>query len=270
MQNMMIKDQIGRKQYATTTTKGKYTMQKIVITLLTLLSVACYSQTVSEPQMVLVQGGIFSMEENDGLIYRATLSSYYIGKYEVTQKEWTAVMGENPSNKEYGIGDNYPVGNVSWDDCQVFINKLNAKTGKKYRLPSEDEWKFAFKGGNKSKDYVYSGSNDKNSVSWNRYNSGTKPYEKGLNTSNLGLTTHPVGQKQSNELGIYDMSGNVSEWCQDTDSCYYRPGLHPIKAPIPRHANKGGNFASDSEELRMTKRLLNQPQRKICGLRLAL
>jgi len=147
---------------------------------------------------VLVQGGTFKRENNN-----ITLSDFYIGKYEVTQKEWKAVMGSNPSNFK---GDDLPVEQVSWDDCQDFIKKLNAKTGKKYRLPTEAEWEYAARGGNKSNGYEYSGSNDLGSVGWFTDNSGSK--------------THPVGQKQANELGIYDMTGNVWEWCSDWYGSY--------------------------------------------------
>lgn len=158
--------------------------------------------------MVYVAGGTFTMgatSEQGSDVYddakpahRVTLSSYYIGKYEVTQAEWKAVMGSNPS---YFKGDNLPVENVSWDDCQTFIRKLNALTGRKFRLPTEAEWEFAARGGTNSRGYKYSGSNTIGSVAWNYYNSGSK--------------THPVGQKSPNELGLYDMSGNVEEWCQD-------------------------------------------------------
>lgn len=158
--------------------------------------------------MVYVSGGTFTMGatseqgsdayNDEKPAHRVTLSSYNIGKYEVTQAEWKAVMGSNPSNFK---GDNLPVENVSWNDCQEFIRKLNSLTGKNFRLPTEAEWEFAARGGNNSRGYKYSGSNDIGSVAWYSGNSGSK--------------THPIGQKSPNELGLYDMSGNVWEWCQD-------------------------------------------------------
>ena len=131
------------------------------------------------------------------------LSDYYIAKYEVTQGLWKAVMGSNPS---YFKGDNLPVENVSWKDCQKFIKKLNKMTGKNFRLPTEAEWEYAARGGNKSRGYKYAGSNIIGGVAWYSDNSGS--------------TTHPVGTKQANELGLYDMSGNVWEWCQDWHDDY--------------------------------------------------
>ena len=167
-----------------------------------------------EPEMVYVQGGTFDMGEN-GENGQVTLSSYNIGKYEVTQAQWVAVMGSNPSQFK---GDNLPVERVSWDDIvgtsgnsmvlnriiyyeNGFIYRLNKLTGKAYRLPTEAEWEYAARGGNKSEGYTYSGSYDPDKVAWYDDNSEGK--------------THPVGEKDSNELGIYDMSGNVLEWCSD-------------------------------------------------------
>ena len=132
-----------------------------------------------------------------------TLSDYYIGETEVTQELWTAVMGNNPSNFK---GNKKPVEKVSWDDCQEFVKKLNQLTGKNFRLPTEAEWEYAARGGNKSKGYKYSGSNTIDDVAWYTSNSGSK--------------THDVKTKQANELGIYDMSGNVWEWCQDWYGSY--------------------------------------------------
>ena len=119
----------------------------------------------------------------------------------MTQALWKAVMGSNPSNWK---GDNLPVENVSWNDCQTFLRKLNAMTGKNFRLPTEAEWEYAARGGNRSRGYQYSGSNVLSDVAWY---SGSK--------------THNVGTKAPNELGIYDMSGNVWEWCQDWYGDYH-------------------------------------------------
>ena len=130
--------------------------------------------------------------------HEVTLSDYYIGQTEVTQALWEAVMGSNPSDSK---GDNLPVERVSWDDCQVFIQKLNQLTGKQFRLPTEAEWEYAARGGRKSRGYKYAGGNNIDSVAWCDGNSGNE--------------THPVATKQANELGIYDMSGNVLEWCSD-------------------------------------------------------
>ena len=157
--------------------------------------------------MVYVSGGTFIMggdESSDQTpTHSVTLSSYYICKYEVTQALWRAVMGSNPSKFK---GDNLPVEQVSWNDCQTFINRLNNYTGRNFRLPTEAEWEFAARGGNYSRHYKYSGSNHIDDVAWYTDNSGNR--------------THPVGTKQANELGLYDMSGNVWEWCSDWYGSY--------------------------------------------------
>ena len=159
-------------------------------------------------KMIQVEGGTFDMKyavssgflglSSKEIKQKTTLSDYYIGETQVTQALWKAVMGNNPSRFE---GDNLPVECVSWNDCETFISRLNSITGKNFRLPTEAEWEFAARGGNKSSHYQYSGSNNLNDVAWYADNSGNK--------------THAVATKHPNELGIYDMSGNVWEWCSD-------------------------------------------------------
>ena len=186
-------------------------------------------------EMVKVEAGSFNMgatpemenpDEFEKPVHRVTLTNnYYIGKYEVTQALWQAVMGSNPS---YFKGDDLPVEQVSWNDCQDFISKLNAMTGKRFRLPSEAEWEYAARGGKKSRGYQYSGSNTLGNVAWYEGKSGSK--------------THAVGTKQPNELGIYDMTGNVWEWCQDWDGSYSSsPQTNPTGAASgSRRVIRGG------------------------------
>ena len=183
-------------------------------------SMASGSNTISIPvkdgisiEMVKVEAGTFMMGatsemkdpyDDEKPVHQVTLTNdYYMGKYEVSQALWEAVMGSNPS--EYK-GDNLPVETVSWNDCQEFISKLNSMTGRKFRLPTEAEWEYSARGGKKSRSYQYSGSSNISGVAWYDGNSGSK--------------THPVGTKQANELGIYDMSGNVWERCSDWYSSY--------------------------------------------------
>ena len=200
--------------------------------------------------MVYVQGGTFTMGatsvqgseayDDEKPAHSVTLSSYYIGKTEVTQELWEAVMGSNPSKFK---GNRKPVEQVSWNDCQTFISKLNSLTGKNYRLPTEAEWEFAARGGIKSKGYKYSGSNTLGDVAWYRDNSVN--------------TTLDVGTKNPNELGLYDMSGNVWEWCNDRYGYDYY-GSSPSNNPTGpssglRRVIRGGcwgGFASFCRSLR--------------------
>ncbi len=207
--------------------------------------------------MVYVSGGTFTMgatwgqasaEKDEKPIHQVTLSDYYIGKFEITQALWIAVMGNNPS---VNTGDlNLPVENVSWVDCQEFIQNLNQMTGKQFRLPTEAEWEYAARGGNRSNGYVYAGSDVFSTVAWcNEY------FDK----------THIVGKKAPNELGLYDMSGNVWEWVQDWYGSYQsysqtnpmgassgqyrvgRGGCYCLKPDQSRVSNRGGFSPSDKE-----------------------
>ena len=219
-------------------------------------------------KMVRVVGGTFQMgatseqgsdaDSDETPVHSVTLSDYYIGQTEVTQELWEAVMGSNPS---YFKGDNQrPVENVSWNDCQEFIEKLNRLTGKNFRLPTEAEWEYAARGGNKSRGYKYSGSNNPDAVAWYDDNSGSK--------------THPVATKQSNELGLYDMSGNVYEWCQD-----WYGGYKSNSQTNPTGASKGsdcvlrgGSWYDSARRVRVSYRRHNTPDDRniTVGLRLAL
>ena len=192
-------------------------------------------------------------------VHSVTLSDYYIGQTEVTQELWDAVMGSNPS---YFIGDNQrPVEMVVLNGCQEFIEKLNRLTGKNFRLPTEAEWEYAARGGNKSKGYKYSGSNDADAVAWYGNNSGGK--------------THAVATKQANELGLYDMSGNVWEWCQDWYGYYSSNSQTNPTGPSTgsyRVLRGGSLTCNDTLAVRVSDRLSVRPDCRIIGigLRLAL
>ena len=217
--------------------------------------------------MVWVEGGTFTMgatseQGNDAYgdekpAHQVTLSGFYICKYEVTQALWLAVMGENPSGFK---GDaRRPVECVSWNDCQKFITKLNQLTGKRFRLPTEAEWEYAARGGNLSCGYKYAGSDNLGSVAWYKDNSGS--------------TTHPVGQKSPNELGLYDMSGNVWEWCQDCFDRYSSASQTNPTGPSSGYpVCRGGTWSQDANCSRVSLRncVTTSYTSNRCGLRLAL
>jgi len=219
-------------------------------------------RSIVEPEMVFVQGGVFLMGNNniaeEQPQHRVTVSSFNIGKYPVTQGQWQALMGSNPSN--FKRGDNYPVENVSWNDAQEFIRRLNAATGKRYRLPTEAEWEYAARGGIKNQGYMYSGSNNVNEVAWY--------------SSNSRGSTQSVGSKVPNELGIFDMSGNVREWCNDRFGKY---SSGQKRNPTGRRTgstrvHRGGSWIGSPQECRVAQRghsLPNESRYNI-GFRLVL
>ena len=218
-------------------------------------------------EMVWVEGGTFRMGatseqgseayDREKPVHSVTLSGYYIGKTEVTQALWKAVMGSNPS---YFKGADLPVENVSWDDCQEFIRKLNALTGQNFRLPTEDEWEFACCGGNNSRGYKYSGSKYIDDVAWYDGDSGDK--------------THPVATESPNELGIYDMSGNVWEWCADRYGVYSSGAQTNPKGPYDGsyRVYRGGSWSFNPRICRSSFRTDISPDSRssYLGLRLSL
>lgn len=213
--------------------------------------------------MVPVEGGTFTMgvtSEQGGYAgdkaHQVTLSDYYIGQTEVTQALWKAVMGSNPS---FFKGDNLPVECVSWNDCQVFIQKLNQLTGKQFRLPTESEWEYAARGGRKSRGYKYAGGNNIGSVAW--YNSNSRD------------ETHTVATKQANELGVYDMSGNVWEWCSDWYDGYQSSSQSDPQRPSlgSCRVNRGGSCYCNAGDCRVSYRFFGTPDFRYndLGLRLS-
>jgi formylglycine-generating enzyme required for sulfatase activity len=216
--------------------------------------------------LIQVKGGTFQMgataEQKNAYgdekpVRAVTLSNYYIAESEVTQALWQAVMGTNPSNFK---GDNRPVERVSWDDCQAFLQKLNALTGRQFRLPSEAEWEYAARGGSKSKHYIYSGSNMSGEVAYT--------------VENSSFQTHDVKSKRPNELGLYDMSGNVFEWCQDWKGTYSAKAETDPKGPSSGTARvfRGGSWFQEGGSARVAIRGFHTPTSKLSyvGLRLAL
>ena len=225
--------------------------------------------------MVRVEGGTFMMgatAEQTGAYnfekpaHQVTLSTYYIGQTEVTQALWKAVMGETPTTDddqwgpEIGLGDNYPAYNISYNDVLSFISKLNSLTGRTFRMPTEAEWEYAARGGNKSKGYLYSGGNTLDNVGWYYENSSSK--------------THPVAQKAANELGLYDMSGNVEEWCSDWYGSYSSSSQTNPTGPSTGSYRvlRGGGWLNFATRCRVAYRNYFSPSYRVnfYGVRLAL
>ena len=202
-------------------------------------------------QMVRIEGGTFTMgcpggffsacDADEKPAHQVTVHSFELSKHEVTQEVWAGVMGENPSY--FPNCPQCPVESVNWDDARAFLRKLNAGGGR-YRLPSEAEWEYTARGGSQSRGYKYAGSNTPNAVAWYEDNSGAK--------------THPVGQKQANELGIYDLSGNVFEWVQDCWNESYRgapsDGQAWEQGECRYRVLRGGSWDSEPGDLRSAYR----------------
>jgi formylglycine-generating enzyme required for sulfatase activity len=204
-----------------------------------------------EPEMVFVQGGEFNMgsgngNEDEKPIHKIYLTDFYIGKYEITQKQWRDVLGKDPNFLKYRGCDNCPVESINWIDIQEYLKQLNKKTGKNYRLPTEAEWEYAARGGIYSKNFTYSGSNNLYEVSY---------------SENESIETHIVGTKKPNELGIYDMSGSVWEICSDWyDAQYYAKSSRFNPSGSNEGAEKvarGGSFTCTSHYHRVTRRHKN-------------
>lgn len=225
--------------------------------------------------MIPVEGGTFNMgataeQGNDANdrelpVHEVTLSSYYIASTEVTQELWQAVMGNNPS---YFKGAQLPVENVSWEDCQLFIAMLNELTESDFRLPTEAEWEFAARGGNLSMGYKYSGGNDLNMVGWYSYNGSWQLRGTGA------YGTHNVATRNPNELELFDMSGNVHEWCQDWFGGYSTDAQNNPTGPASgtNRVYRGGSWYFDEWFCRVSFRNGVTPTYRSygIGLRLAL
>lgn len=208
-------------------------------------------------RMMPVPGGTFSMGctrpgsakhnyEAEFPVHKVTVDTFYMGKFEVTQRLWMTVMGNNPSRWTYN--DSLPVEQVSWNDVQMFIARLSQMTGYRFRLPTEAEWEFAARGGNNSKNYVFPGQDgDPGAVAWYGMNSGN--------------TTHPVGRKKANELGLHDMAGNVWEWCSDWYGAYSADAQENPRGPKHGESRilRGGSLNSPSWGCTVSDRSWYQP-----------
>jgi len=216
-----------------------------------------FTDSATGMEFVWVPGGCFQMGSNRGdadekPVHKVCVDGFYIGKYEVTQGQWRKLMGNNPAR--FKKGDNYPVEQVSWDDCQLFVRKLNGQSNKTFRLPTEAEWEYACRSG--GRDEQYSGGNDIDRVAWY--------------SSNSRKSTRAVGGKAVNGLGLYDMSGNVWEWCSDWyDSNYYQksPRQNPQGPDSGSYrVARGGGWCYGPRRVRSANRFMYWPSNRISNL----
>lgn len=221
-----------------------------------------------EIEMVYVEGGTFQMgatseqgsdyDSNERPVHSVTLSDYYIGKFEVTQGLWEKVMGTTIHEQRIkagysftnGVGSDYPMYYVNWEEAQEFCKKLSQLTGKTYVLPTEAQWEYAARGGVKSRGYKYSGSNTIGNVAWYSDNSSS--------------STHPVATKQPNELGLYDMSGNVWEWCSDWYGSYSSESQSNPTGPSTgsNRVLRGGSWCNSARNCRVSFRNYSYPSNR--------
>lgn len=224
-----------------------------------------YKDPVTGMEFVLIKGGCFQMGDEEGdreerPVHEVCVSNFYLGRYEVTQGQWKALMGKNPSKNKNSDRD--PVEDVSWNDVEDFIKELNQKTGRNYRLPTEAEWEYAARSGGRK--YKWAGTNNESDLAnfaW--YN------------DNSSRDHRPVGQKRPNAYGLYDMTGNVAEWVADVyDSGYYKesPRMNPVASGRGDRVYRGGSFKDRAKDARTTKREKKSNRRadQTIGFRLAL
>ena len=261
-----LKKAAGDRISPAQSTSGSSSAQKTEFSVVNKGNVRVYTVKGVTFKMIKVYGCTFLMgatpaqigaDDDEKPVHSVTLSDYYIGETEVTQELWAAVMGTNPSH--FTGNTQRPVEQVSWDDCQTFISKLNALTGENFRLPTEAQWEFAARGGHKSRGNLYSGGNSLGDVAWYYENSGNK--------------THAVKTKSPNELGLYDMSGNVWEWCQDWYGGYSSAAVtNPIgPASGANRVSRGGSWYFNATHCRAATRGYCTPDNRVgyLGVRLA-
>ncbi|MBF0521411.1 MAG: formylglycine-generating enzyme family protein [Nitrospirae bacterium] len=235
----------------------------MVFLMLLLLAKAVCASDVTDIKMVFVKGGCYMMGDTfeagfpaERPAHEVCVSSFYMGRYEVTQHQWNSIMENNPSS--FTNDGSNPVEQVTFEQVKAFINKLNSKTGKKYRLPTEAEWEYACRGGGKQKKYSGSG-NNADDYAWYWDNSKTG--------------THPVGQKKQNGIGLFDMSGNVWEWVEDIyagDAYKNHSRNNPIYTKdFGTHVIRGGGWGSGKQDIRCSSRNTHKESNYFVGFRLA-